>query len=84
MRAFRIPEELTIRVTSNAREKTTKILAYRTGGFKRAYKAVLPMCTFNSCRRTGPHASRLGRETHPLYHVRDVDVFVVKLIRSYC
>jgi hypothetical protein len=84
VRALKIPPGLTIRVTSNAREKTTKILAYRQGGFNRAYKAVLPMCTDDVCRRSGPHTLRSGKVEHPLYHRRDVDNFVVKLIKSYC
>lgn len=87
----KIPDGLTIRVTSNAREKTTKILAYRKGESKRAYKAVLPMCDDNTCRKNGPHnkwVAPLGRHIldNPItfFHPRDVDNLVKKLVRSYC
>lgn len=76
MPVLKIPEGLTIRVTTNARENTTKILAYRKGGFKRAYKAVLPMCDFSWCRLKGTHAGFR-------YHQDDVDKFIRALIKSY-
>lgn len=76
MPASKIPEGLTIRVTTNVRENTTKILAYRRGGFKRAYKAVLPMCDFPLCRSKRTHAGFR-------YHQDDVDKLVKALIKSY-
>ena len=84
----KIPDGLTLKITTNVREKTTKILAYRKGGFKRAYKATIPMCEDSSCkaRNAGPHVLVLHRgseRTFPRYHQRDIDVLVKNLIKSY-
>lgn len=88
-RGAKIPDGLTVKVTTNVREKTTRILAYRKGGFKRAYKAVIPMCSDEKCRRLGPHKRAYGRHqdydvrlTH--YHPRDVDILIKNLVKSYC
>lgn len=84
----KVPDGLTVRVTTNAREKTTKILAYRKGGFKRAYKATIPMCTDSSCKsRRTPHVRIWHRGMEraiTTYHSADVDNLVKKLIKSYC
>jgi len=84
----KIPDGLTIRVTTNAREKTTKILAYRKGGFKRAYKATIPMCEDGKCRLGKPHSRVVksgyrGYADLTQYHPRDVDTLVKGLIKSY-
>lgn len=88
MVALRIPDGLTIRVSTNAKKKVTTVVAYRKGGFKRAYKAVLPMC-FEVCREKGPHSAvEVGRgyshSKATFYHPRDVDVLVIKIAKSYC
>jgi hypothetical protein len=88
----KIPEGLTVKVTTNVRESTMKILAYRKGGFKWAYKATIPMCVDEKCRRIGPHSELrvVGRRywdqesACTLYHRRDVDVLVSKIVKSYC
>ena len=77
---------LTLRVSTNVREKTTKILAYRKGGFKRAYRATLPMCVGDRCHLDRPHittTSHLGYADRTFYHQSDVDNLVKKLIKSY-
>lgn len=83
----RVVEDLTIRISSNAREKKTSIVAYRSGGFKRAYKAVFNMCSFKDCHRPGPQiATALKKRANRscrLYHQADIDAFVKKLIKSY-
>ena len=86
---MKIPDGLTIKITTNTREQTTKILAYRKGGFRRAYKAVIPMCRDGSCksRSTGPHVRVWHRGMERAitqYHQRDVDTLVKNLIKSYC
>lgn len=85
---MKIPDKLTLRITTNARDKTTRILAYRKGGFKRAYKAVIPMCSDESCRRVSLHTEPRGirysgEKAYTAYHQRDVDNLVKKLIKSY-
>lgn len=81
----KIPDGLTVRLTTNARDKTTRIVAYRKGRFKYAYKVILPMCDDVSCRLKGPHTSRRrGMEkasTH--YHQSDVNSLVSRLVKSY-
>lgn len=86
--AVKVPDGLTIRISTNARDKTTKILAYRKGRFKYAYKATIPMCTSTHCRVSGPHTTTTisnGRQykKSTLRHQADVDMFVRKLIKSY-
>lgn len=91
--ALKIPGGLTIRISVNAREKTTRILAYRKGGFKRAYKAVLPMCSLDLCRHVGPHIESKpywDRDSSVPYYVKytfhhqnDVNNLVKKIIKSY-
>lgn len=89
---MKIPDGLTIKVTTNVREKTTRVLAYRKGGFRRAYRAVLPMCDDKACRPTGPHFRLVYHDSfkivfskdNTLYHLRDVDDLLKKLIKSYC
>ena len=87
MPAVRIPDGLTLKITTNAREQTTRIVAYRKGGFKRAYKAIIPMCADASCKSKGsPHTlvwHRRMEKKITTYHPRDVDNLVKKLIKSY-
>lgn len=82
----KIPDGLTVRLTTNARDKTTRIVAYRKGRFKYAYKAILPMCDDATCRQKSPHVLRRHRGaeralTH--YHQSDVDSLVGRLVKSY-
>lgn len=85
----KIPEDLTVRVSTNAKKKTTTIVAYRKGGFKRAYKAIIPMCTDAACRLKQPHVkiTKIDRyreyASWSNYHPRDVDTLVKRLINSY-
>lgn len=87
MPALKIPDGLTLRVSSNARNKTTTIVAYRKGEFRRAYKAILPMC-YEVCREKGPHIGFTVERGHrytrfTTYHPRDVDALIVKIAKSY-
>ena len=76
---------LTVRISTNARDKTTTILAYRKGRSKKCYKAVLPMCDKIFCRNRTPHKRKVGGCTYnSLYHPFDVDILVKKLVKSYC
>jgi len=86
---MKVPDGLTVKVTTNVRDKTTRITAYRAGGFRRAYKAVLPMCTDGKCRVRTPHTRNGGTWANPvgfrtLYHQVDVDRLVKGIIKSYC
>lgn len=89
MAAWRIPEGLTVRVTTNKREKTTRILAYRKGRFKYAYKAVLPMCEELGHHHSKPHSTitshyaRTAGSSYTTYHQSDVDKLVKELIKTY-
>jgi hypothetical protein len=81
------PDGLTIKITTNVRKNTTRILAYRKGGFKKAYKAILPMC---SCRKSGPHVEvRTGQFKSDYwtvivsYHQQDITNLVRRIIKSY-
>ncbi len=82
-----VPDGLTLKITTNDREKTTKILAYRKGGFKRAYKATIPMCVNSFCKsKSSPHVLVWNRRMErkiTTYHPGDVDNLVKKLIKSY-
>ena len=85
---MKIPEGITIRVTTDTRDKTTKILAYRKGGFKRAYKAVIPMCLDKACKskNSGPHTVTHNNYYYKCivsYHQRDLDKLISNLIKSY-
>jgi hypothetical protein len=81
----KIPDGLTVRISTNVKKRVTTIVAYRKGGFKCAYKAILPMCGKVPCREVGPHilATRQAENRYLSYHQRDVDVLVGKIIRSY-
>lgn len=88
MAALRIPDGLTIRVNTNKREKTTKILAYRKGRFKYAYKAVLPMCEGLGHHHSKPHPTtgqypRSVLSSYTTFHQSDVDKLVKELIKTY-
>ena len=94
MPALKIPDGLTIKMTTNVREKTTKVVAYRKGRFKYAYKATLPMCDGGgSCPglRGGPHTEvRFARggqrnswSVYTKYHASDIDKFMKELIKTY-
>jgi hypothetical protein len=77
---------VTVKVTKNMREERFKILAYRKGEFKRAYKATLPMCTSKTCKNIGPQTMRTKTLTHSActrYHQGDIDALVIKLVKSY-
>ena len=83
---MKIPDGLTIRVTRNMREERFSILAYRKGEFKRAYRAVIPMCTSKTCRNIGPlnmKTKTLTSKACSRYHQGDIDILVSKLIKTY-
>lgn len=76
--------DVTIRISKNRRNSTTTILAYRKGGFKRAYKAVIPMCNKNLCRQTSLHSmSNLFGIRVISYHQCNINTLVKNLIKSY-
>lgn len=77
---MRIPDGLTLRMTKNVRNKTTTIVAYRKGGSRRQYKAILPMCQDSSCKLRSPHSKGIA---FGFYHERDIDVLMKNLIKSY-
>jgi len=78
-------EGLTVRVTHNARENVTKILAYRKGEFSRAYRAILPMCSHSSCSSRGKRDATETRRFNQCKskHQKFVDALIPKLIKSY-
>lgn len=86
----KIPDGLTVRVTTNVREKTTRIVIYRKGEFKRAYKAIIPMCDHPLCKGLSPHDKVIGiwgstkYKVYTTYHSRDVDNLLKRLVKSYC
>lgn len=78
-------EDLTVRISTNKKSQTTTIVAYRKGGFKRAYKAILPMCVDEKCRLARVHTRPDGRwyKMNTLHHPNNVDNLVKKIIKSY-
>jgi len=82
---MKIPDGLTIKVTHNRRDRITRIISYRQGEFKRAYKAVIPVCGHESCKKMKRKDFALAQ----LYdrctrgHQKLVDDLVKKLIASY-
>lgn len=78
-------QDLTVRISTNKKSQITTILAYRKGGFKRAYKAILPMCVDEKCRLIRVHTRPDGRwcKMNTLYHLNNVDSLVKKIIKSY-
>lgn len=90
MATTKLPDGLTFRISTNKRDKTTTIVAYRKGRSKYPYKAVLPMCDKKYCHQNSPHTERyltggtLKTSLRYLsYHQSDVDTLVRKLIKSY-
>ncbi len=87
---MKIPDGLTIRITKNVRNKTTTIVAYRKGGHRRPYKAIIPMCDNKDCKQMSPHSKavetgygRVEFRTNISYHQRDVDALTKNLLKSY-
>lgn len=85
-------DNLVFRISTNVKNKTTTIVAYRKGRSKYPYKAVLPMCDKKFCHNTSPHTLGSSRRSGNAYyrevrvtsyHQTDVDNLVKKLIRSY-
>lgn len=78
-------EDLTVRISTNKKTQATTIVAYRKGGFKRAYKAILPMCVNDKCRLLRVHTRIVGRwdKVNTLHHQNNVDNLVKKIIKSY-
>lgn len=82
----KIPDGLTIKITYNSRENTTRILSYRKGDkLKRSYKAILPVCSHTSCKKRGykDGMDSIRYDTCRAQHQKFVDVLVKKLIASY-
>jgi hypothetical protein len=88
---LKISDGLILRVSTNVKKKTTTIVSYRKGQSKRPFKAVLPMCAEEKCRRKQPHAAFIksgpgryqGYRSWTTYHQHDVDALIVKIAKSY-
>jgi hypothetical protein len=79
LRFPRIPDGLTLRITTDTKRKTMRIVAYRYGRFRYRYRAVLPMCFEAKCASGGPHYNYVGATYHPC----DVDTLVGKIVKTY-